>query len=475
MIGAIASLLLCGVLTLALALIARQRAATPAAEPPVAAGPAESAPEGAPPESDVAPLPSPTIPAPLATAPAGDSALGDLAGRLAYIDAGLQVATIDPDGGDGRRLTDDGRVYQFPVWSPDSQQLAAIGADRSGTGVYILADRPAGSSLVRAVPFSRSEAPFYLYWAPDSRRVSILANHPSGLALHLAVAEPGVETQLLATGQPFYWAWSPSADEILMHSGANREGARLSLLDPTGGGPAPNLATPGSFQSPGISASGSRWAFTEEDDTGTRWLVVRAADGPEEARLPHTGSLALSWSPQDERLAFIAPRMGESTLYGPLRVYDTTTGQARTLSTQTVVAFFWSPDGRQIAFLTVHGRNTIEAGLAPDGAVEGRSRTRLARVAAQAEEGPELDLTVVDVASGRERFLMAFEPTSLFVSQFLPFFDQYALSHRVWSPDSRALVLPVRQEGRSQILVVPADGRSPRVVAPGAMGFWSTR
>ena len=31
----------------------------------------------------------------------------------------------------------------------------------------------------------------------------------------------------------------------------------------------------------------------------------------------------------------------------------------------------------------------------------------------------------------------------LFVNQVLPYFDQYALSHRFWSPDSRSLVLPI--------------------------------
>jgi TolB protein len=61
----------------------------------------------------------------------------------------------------------------------------------------------------------------------------------------------------------------------------------------------------------------------------------------------------------------------------------------------------------------------------------------------------------------------------LFVSQFLPFFDQYALSHRLWSPDSSALVLPARVEGASQIMLFPADGGEPRPVAPGSMAFWS--
>ena len=62
----------------------------------------------------------------------------------------------------------------------------------------------------------------------------------------------------------------------------------------------------------------------------------------------------------------------------------------------------------------------------------------------------------------------------LFGLQILPFFDQYALSHRTWSADSAGISLPrVDDAGRSRIVVVPADGSEPRGVADGAIGFWS--
>jgi TolB protein len=82
-------------------------------------------------------------------------------------------------------------------------------------------------------------------------------------------------------------------------------------------------------------------------------------------------------------------------------------------------------------------------------------------------------LRVVPTEGGEAVELVRFTPTTLFVTQFLPFFDQYALSHRVWSPASDALVLPMASDGTSRITVVPVDGSGARVIAEGEMPAWS--
>ena len=87
-----------------------------------------------------------------------------------------------------------------------------------------------------------------------------------------------------------------------------------------------------------------------------------------------------------------------------------------------------------------------------------------------------LNLSVVDVASGETQLLSTFAPTPLFVGQYLPFFDQYALSHRLWSPGSDALVMPMLSaEGgqlTTQVVVVPLQGE-PQPIAAGDMPSWS--
>jgi hypothetical protein len=91
-----------------------------------------------------------------------------------------------------------------------------------------------------------------------------------------------------------------------------------------------------------------------------------------------------------------------------------------------------------------------------------------------------LNLWCVDLDSGDHRLVSTFEPVDMFVNQFLPFFDQYALSHRIWSPDSTSIVLPMvlqaeDGEERPRICVVPMlpRGGRPRPLVDGMMAFWS--
>ena len=79
----------------------------------------------------------------------------------------------------------------------------------------------------------------------------------------------------------------------------------------------------------------------------------------------------------------------------------------------------------------------------------------------------------VDVASGDIRAEPPVRPSSVFIEQVLTYFDQYALSHRLWAPDSSSFLLPVLDaDGASRVLAVTPDGE---VLArlDGAMAFWS--
>jgi TolB protein len=61
-----------------------------------------------------------------------------------------------------------------------------------------------------------------------------------------------------------------------------------------------------------------------------------------------------------------------------------------------------------------------------------------------------------------------------FIRQLLPFFDQYALSHHLWSPDGSALLLPlVGDDGQAEITIVPLDGGELRPIADGEIAFWA--
>ena len=126
-----------------------------------------------------------------------------------------------------------------------------------------------------------------------------------------------------------------------------------------------------------------------------------------------------------------------------------------------MLAFFWSPDGRKLAYLTT----------APTGGTR--------QVAQNAQSAParlRLRVAYVDGTTVTQTDTIAtFTPPATFLGQFLPFFDQYARSHQVWSPSSDALVFPAAGPGGSaQIVRFGLDGVQ-RVLAEGDMPFWNVR
>jgi TolB protein len=166
---------------------------------------------------------------------------------------------------------------------------------------------------------------------------------------------------------------------------------------------------------------------------------------------PHEGVVALGWSPEHDRLAYISPEELRLSFYGPLKLIDLEDDTQRVLTDEVVFAFFWSPDGDKIAYLTL----------------------------ASFEEGEttniiKFDLSVVNVVNNEVSKIVQFQPSTVFIDQLMPFFDNYAQSHRIWSPTSDALVLPmINGEGESQIVVVPIDGGELRTIADGVSAFWS--
>jgi TolB protein len=412
-----------------------------------------------PPEQEI-----PTVEAVLEDTNTAESETG--VNRIAYITPERQLATIAPDSSDQRLLTDAEQLFQFPTWSPDNSRVAVIGSALDNVGVYVVPDT-IGSAL-QTLYESDEETPFYLYWSPNSQQVSFLANHPSGLALHIGdvLAE---SSRVLATGSPFFWDWTPGGDQLLIHSGFAGDDSRLALIDPNGDGNGDNISQPGFFQAPGVSSNGRYWAYAQVDGDDNGELTIFDAESSQQTvAQSHQGLVAMGWNPTSDVLAYITPGIDAPVFYGPLHILDAATGESQLLVDDLVIAFFWSPDGRYIAYFTVAETddNTIQAGIPAKGG-------DLSKPGIQEVEDLFLSVWIADTQDGSARRLRTFEPTNLFVFQFLPFFDQYSLSHRLWSPDSSSLVIPIVEDGAPRISIVPIDGSQSRVVEDGIIGFWS--
>jgi TolB protein len=400
-------------------------------------------------------------------------------GLIAILGGDGNLYVLDPADPSPVAVTTDARpevrngepivLYRSPAWSPDGQKLAfaTIRAGDDGGGYALLVSEPAAGPPgdLREIFSSEAEAPFYLYWAPDSASLTFLTSTPSGSDLMLRQAFPdGLDARLLDTGQPYYWNWAPDAARILVHVGGSQlvnPEAGFKLLDPGGGEKEILPLAAGTFQAPARSPDGESFLAVVRAQGPADTLARFDRDGTRlETLIEVHGHTAFSWSPSGERVAVLETSLGTAP-FGSLSVLDTGTWEAAWRGSDAHnIAYFWSPDGEQLAYFHLPAGESFDA---------------LARPARQ-DAGGLLSLSVLEIETGRIRQVARFNPTPAFL-EVLPFFDQYHHSMTIWSPDGERLVFTSLEDGGDESAwIVLADGSAaPEWIAGGSLAIWSWR
>ena len=377
---------------------------------------------------------------------------------------------------DGRSavLTDPDRAaFGFPTWSPDGTRIALVRTSLDDISIVVIDARQAeqgGSVRPTTIFRSTSIAPFYLYWTPDGRDVSYLASEGDQLALRTSAAD-GSDTivgsgtgTVVRSGNPFYFEWI-ARDRLFAHIGTGAE-AFLGEIGRDGTAIGQARSAPGTFRAPEVSPDRTSLAFVRGTE-GSGEIVVERRDGSNEHTMPVIGPAAVVFDPSGRTAAALgatqASQAQPSIPVGPLRLMDVASGTVRTLLDGLVVSFWWAPDGKTMAALRVQPAEGSGPSIRPV-ASPGPSSS--------ASPDTEVRLFFIDVASGKVLSKPVVVPGARFVDQFLTYFDQYALSHQIWAPDSSSVLLPESDAAGTHLVIRHPDGSTPRTL-DGEVGFWS--
>ena len=419
--------------------------------------------------------------------PAPSPAEGDgngsiMVNRIAYIDNSGDLHLINPDGTGDDRLTGDVRAglltqalergdsYSWPTWSPDGARVAvsrvSITGSEPGLSVQLFDLDTGGmlSAFENDVPAPVADgAAHYIYWSPDGRYLTVLAPTREGLALFVRDYQGNDDAAALVLGAPLYYHWSSDSGVLAVHSGD-----RLVVSEPTPDGAQADIqADAVGFRAPALSPDGTRLAYAATEGEVHGVFVRDIGPPPSFSPSPSGGGLgwgrprllaetramaAFAWSPDGATLAVSEQASPGSPLFNRMSLLSAD-GSSSVLVEEAHLAFFWSPAGDRIAWVGVD------------------SATR------------EMELSLSPVGGGEPRRLFRFSPTGEFFT-YLSFFDQYAYSHSLWSPDGSALVVAGNEGPESgrrngsgpaggQIYVVDADTGETQRIASGKTAVWS--
>ncbi len=395
--------------------------------------------------------------------------------RIAYVSPDGQIEAVLPNGSDPWQINQGEGFFTWPTWSPDARRLVFSGVVDAGfnerkLSLYVFdAARRASREIYTGEPgvamLLAEGVIHYPLWSPDSSRVSFIAGTAQGLTLFIDNLDEDVSANEILDNGPLWISWSPDSQYLLVHRAEDH-----FLVNAADTLQVSNLNIPFiGYRVAAWKTSGSTITFVQPGDGGNSIyegeVIGESLENPRRIREAPPNP-AFLWSPDGAYLAaagtdqFLLYRGQSIFIYQDLTLYSEDDAKQPIRIQDNVIAYFWSPDSSKLAYVTLSETRGI------------------------------LRWMILDTADGSRWPIVDFVPTSEQLTMF-QFFDQFAYSHSLWSPDSRDLVFAGILDAEAvtasfsydssvqqgpQILVIGVEPDSlPLAITDGILGFWSPR
>jgi len=367
-------------------------------------------------------------------------------GRLLVLGTEDEIITMRPDGSDPVTLAgpDPDIERTQPTWSPDGSRVAWTERRADQETYLLLADSDGGDVIEWPSPLLA----VYIAWGPDGEHLALTGNDGEGDLL-LAIAGSDGDIQVIDEGAPLYFDWAPDGTEVLA-----RVSGRFEYLAIDGSG-RETVPVTGEFRL-GAHVAESVLIGTERD-VGEALALANRQGEIERELLRYAAPMAFVADQAGSRVAVMSrgsaesqalSRLGETDLpiidAERLIVVATSDGTLEEVSPARNIAWFWSPDGRELLYSTVEFIDGIE------------------RLQWHIWDGEET------------KSYRPFSPTGVFGRDYLAYFDQFALSISLWAPDGSAFAYAGGDSLEDAgIWVQNVGGENPVRVSPGEVALWS--
>lgn len=262
-------------------------------------------------------------------------------------DGNYEIYTMNPDGSEQTRLTENPANDVRPRWSPDGSKIL-FGSERDGNeDIYIM--NSDGSKETRLTENPANDV--CPCWSPDCLKVAFFSDRDGNQEIYTMNIDGSRQTRLTENAaDDRYPSWSPDGSKIAFDS--MRDGHRdIYVMNKDGSNQTRLTDNPANDGAPFWSPDGTRIASYSDRD-GNPEIYRMNTDGSDQTRLTDNPARdgAASWSPDGTRIIFVSNRDGNREIYTVKA--DGSNPTRLTNEPAKDIMPSWSPDGRRIVFVS---------------------------------------------------------------------------------------------------------------------------